>query len=100
MRLTVLTALILGCGASHALAADCEAGGRATVTGTLTLFPMPSEGSWLSPTPENMRPCSVGALRGKGTPPPECVPGKKFTASGFVTQKLFLELDVESIRCS
>jgi len=37
------------------------------------------------------------ALRGKGKAPPGCEPGKKFTATGIVAERLSLDLDVASI---
>jgi hypothetical protein len=82
-----------------ASAADCAVGATTTINGALGHFPMENEGAWVIVEPEKMTPCSVGALRGRGKAPAGCEPGKRFTASGYVTQALFLEMHVNSIRC-
>ena len=100
----LMIAATIGCFCLTALsspssAANCPVVANATISGTLTHFPIENSDAWVIHELQNMTPCSVGALRGKGKAPAGCEPGKKFTASGYVTEALFLEMHVTSMRC-
>jgi hypothetical protein len=82
-----------------ASAAECAVGSQQTLSGMLTQ-PLPNAGDWVAYGPLDVRPCEVGALRGQGRPPPTCFAGKQFTATGVVRGGPFVELVVNSIRCS
>jgi hypothetical protein len=80
-------------------AADCPIGSKQTLTGTLSMVTEGGYGGWVSTLPKDVRPCSVGALRGQGGIPAGCDFGKRFTATGNVEDALERELAVTSIRC-
>lgn len=99
IALMLLGCLCLPAGPERARAADCPIGSQQTLTGTLSMVIDSSAGGWVSSLPSNVRPCSVGALRGTGRIPGGCEFGKRFTATGSIRDAFELELAVASIRC-
>ena len=106
-RISIVLVLVGGAyiGVSEAGAADCPVGSQQTLTGSMKEAVESGDGNWLSMSTENVQPCSVEMLQGKGKVPAGCGFGeyfgnKRFTATGVVQDSIRLVLVVTSIRCS
>ncbi|HRF09829.1 MAG TPA: hypothetical protein PL193_14455 [Xanthobacteraceae bacterium] len=97
--LLVTVALLITASGAHADTGLCKAGEAATLEGEIIIPPVVDAGEWFWPGKFANRPCRVTTLRGKGALPAECVPGKRMTLSGHVTDDGVLTLQVTSMRC-
>jgi hypothetical protein len=99
-RLLVVSATalaILSAPTQSKAAEACKASATVTVTGVI-LFAHLTDDGW-SILADNVTPCDVSDLVGRGTLPPDCIFSKTLQATGVISADS-AKLNVQTIACS